>query len=218
MEEHGLHNALGVDPYTGYDICLRAVEMSGGILLPPVPLAPAGDPGYSREQLRSRKYELYPPSLWLSRELCEGIYVELMESMADIGFRVCIAFGGHWPADILLQEIERKYAGKIGTRKIWGGGTIRILDDILKQEMEKEPRIGDHGMMWETSMVAAIRPDWVEVKRAKRITECPLPSQLKGAPPDDIAYVAYANPEYGKMLLNVAAECLAKLAKEMSLD
>jgi creatinine amidohydrolase/Fe(II)-dependent formamide hydrolase-like protein len=217
MEEHGLHNALGVDPYTGYEICLRAVEISGGILFPPVPFAPAYWPGLSREQLRTGKHELYPPGLWVSCELCERLYVELMESLADLGFKVCIAFGGHWPAELLIKEIEKKFGGDIRGMKFWGGGTIEILGDAIDEGEKKKP-IGGHGMMWETSMLAAFRPDWVEVDRAARIKHSPLPSSLKKHAIKDserIAYIANANPAFGERFLNTAAEQLAKIAKEM---
>jgi creatinine amidohydrolase/Fe(II)-dependent formamide hydrolase-like protein len=215
MEEHGLHNALGTDPYTGYEICLRAVPRSGGILFPVVPFAPAYFPGLSREQLRSGQHALFPPSLWVSRELCEGIYVELMESMADLGFRVCMAVGGHAPADTLLQNIEKKYEGRIGKMKFWGGGTLRLIRDVVAEEAKKDRKIGGHGMMWETSLVMAVRSDWVDVKRAARIKESPLPSQLKNGAPEIIAHIAKANAELGNRLLNTAADRLAKLAREM---
>jgi creatinine amidohydrolase/Fe(II)-dependent formamide hydrolase-like protein len=215
MEEHGLQNALGTDPYTAYEICLRAVEISGGILFPPVPFAPAGVPGYSREELRRGEKQLYYPSLWTSRELCKQIYLELMESMADMGFKVCMANGGHWPADLLLQEIEQEKGGRIGKMKFWGGGTIRLLREALAAETQKDPTISGHGMMWETSLVMAFRPDWVDLERAQRINENPLPSQLKGQSAERMARIADANSEFGNRMLNLAAEQMAKLAQEM---
>ena len=215
MEEHGLQNALGVDPYTAYEICLRAVEISGGIVFPPVPFAPAGVPGYSREELRSGEKQLYHPSLWTSRECCKQLYVELMESIADIGFKVCMAHGGHWPADLLLQEIEQEKEGHIGQMKFWGGGTVRLLRDVLAVESEKDPTISGHGMMWETSLVMAFRPDWVDLSRAQRINENPLPSQLKGQSAEKLARIASADPEFGNRLLDIAAKRMAKLAREM---
>jgi len=93
MEDHGLHNALGADPYVAYDLCLRTADIAGGIVFPPVPFALAGIPGLSREELRSREPYTYPPSLWVSREVCEQLYLELLESLADLGFRACLAAG-----------------------------------------------------------------------------------------------------------------------------
>ncbi len=216
MEEHGLHNALGVDPYTGYEICRRALDISGGILYPLVPFAPAGWPSLSREQLRGGgPNDLFPPSLWVSTELCERIYVELMESMADLGFKVCIAFGGHWPADGLLQQIEKQHKGRIGNMKFWGGGTWRILQDVVEKKAANTPNIDGHGMMWETSLVTAFRPDWVDLERAVDIKQSPLPSQLKNESDAKIAEIANANSDFGNHLLGIAAHRLAKLATEM---
>ena len=138
-----------------------------------------------------------------------------MESMADMDFKVCIAQGGHWPADLLLQEIEQEKEGRIGEMKFWGGGTVRLLRDALAAEAAKDPTISGHGMMWETSLVMALRPDWVDLERVQRIEESPLPSQLKGQPVEKLARIAAANPEFGNRMLDLAAERMAKLAQEM---
>jgi creatinine amidohydrolase/Fe(II)-dependent formamide hydrolase-like protein len=215
MEEHGLGNALGTDLYVAYETCLRAAEISGGIVFPPVPFAPAYWPGLSRQELRNPTKELFPPSLWTSGDLCKQIYVELLESLADLGFKACVAFAGHAPADALLQQIEKELGGRIGAMKFWGGGTVSILRDHLEDEAKKSPLGTGHGMMWETSLVMAIRPDWVDLPRARRIKESPLPSQLKDQPQEKLDFIATANAELGNRAINLAAERAAKLAREM---
>ncbi len=70
--------------------------------------------------------------------------------------------------------------------------------------------------MWETSMIGAVRSDFVDVARAARIMDSPLPSHLKvHASPEEIAHIVDANPEFGNRLLNIAAERIAKVAMEM---
>lgn len=214
MEEHGLQNALGTDLYAAYETCLRAVEISGGIVFPPVPFAPAAN--YSHAELRSGKKELFPPSLWTSRELCRQIYVELLESLADLGFKSCIAFGGHAPADSLLQEIEKELGGCVGKMKFWGGGTVRILRDHMSEEAKLHPLGTGHGMMWETSLVMAMHADWVDLPRARRIKQNKLPSQLKKQAQERLDYIATnANAELGNRALCLAAQRAAKLARDM---
>jgi len=214
MEEHGLQCALATDLYAAYEICLRAVEISGGIVFPPVPFAPAA--GLSRAELRSGTKELFPPSLWVSRELCRQIYIELLESMADMGFKSCIAFGGHGPADGLLCEIDKEFGGSMRGMKFWGGGTVSILSDHMRDEAKTHPLGSGHGMMWETSLVMALRSDWVDLPRARRIRENKLPSQLKKQPQERLDYIAtHANAELGNRALNLAAERAAKLARDM---
>ncbi len=219
MEEHGLHNALGVDLHIAYDICLRAVALSGGILFPPVPFVPAGSPALSREALRSGKHDLFPPSLWVSRELCETLYVELLESLADLGFKVCIALGGHGPAFLLLREIEKQRQGRVGDMKFWGGSERVSLDAIGIGRTRPEDRdLAVHAGMLETSLIAACRPDWVDLKRVERTLSSPLPLQLKASTREQIALVAGANPEFGEARLRVVSERIAAHAQELLKD
>lgn len=215
MEEHGLHNALGTDLYAAYEVCLRAAKIAGGIVFPPVPFGVAGVPGYSRSELRSGDCRLFPPSLWTSRELCKQLYIELLESLADLKFKACIAFGGHWPCDLLLQEIEKELGGRVGTMRFWGGGTCSILRDVMAEQSKKNPASAGHGTMWETSLVMAMHPDWVDLSRARRIKDHPLDSQLKGQSQKVIDCIATANVELGNQMLDTAAHRAARLAQGM---
>jgi creatinine amidohydrolase/Fe(II)-dependent formamide hydrolase-like protein len=215
MEEHGLQNALGVDPTTAYEICLRAVKISGGIVFPLVPFAPAYVPGLSRRELRDKSKELFLPSLWTSGELCKQLYIELLESLADIGFKSCIAFSGHAPGDALLQQIDKELSGKVGGMRFWGGGTVSILRDHLRELAKQYPLGMGHGMMWETSIMMALNPDWVDVSRAKRVKNYSRPSQLSKQPDKNLDDIANANAELGNREINLAAERAAKIAREM---
>jgi hypothetical protein len=134
--------------------------------------------------------------------------------MSDMGFKSCIAFCGHWPGDMVLQEITKEKDGHIGTMKFWGGGTS-ILEDVWSTEAEKDPGINGHGMMDETSMNMAVRKDWVDLPRSKRINESSISSQLKGQPQVKLDKIASANVEFGNRMLNIAAERIAKIAKNM---
>ncbi len=61
----------------------------------------------------------------------------------------------------------------------------------------------------------AFRPNWVDLSRAQHINENPLHSQLKGQSAEKLARIASENPEFGNRLLDIAAEQMAKLAREM---
>lgn len=215
MEEHGLHMALGNDWIQMYEVCLRAAEITGGIVYPTVPFAPAGFPGYSREELRSGEHELYSPSLWVSRELCENLYVELMESLADMGFKVCIALGGHAPADALLGEIEEKRGARIGDMYFYGGGTIDLLRDEIGRLAKEDPTRGGHGGMWESSLVMAVNPEWADLSRVEAVMDAPFPSQLKKMRPENLARTRDANPEFGEKLLTLAVDLAVARARDL---
>jgi creatinine amidohydrolase/Fe(II)-dependent formamide hydrolase-like protein len=214
-EEHGLHNPLGTDLWQGYEICQRAAEITGGIVFPMIPFAPAHIPGFTRQELRSGEKKLFPPSLFVSRELCELAYTEVLEGVADMGFKACIAVGGHWPADLLLQEITKCYEGVIRGMKFWGGGTVSLLGPFLADLAKSDPLAGGHGTLWETSLVMAIRPDLVDLPRAERILANPLASQLQANSPEVIAHIAQANREFGEQSLQAAVEAAVKHAREL---
>ena len=213
MEEHGLHNPMGTDFYQGYEVCLRAVEISGGILFPPLPFGPAAR--LSRSELRSGTLRLYPPSLWTSRELCRQIYIELLEAMADLKFKVCVAFGGHVPCVWILQEIHKELGGRIGPMRFLVGDPSILIADVLRNEYKKHPLGRGHGLMLETSLIAAAHPSLIDLPRAKRIKDKPLDSQLKVNSQEQLDYIANANAETGNLLLNAMAQSLAKLARGM---
>jgi len=213
VEEHGLHNPLGTDLFQGYEVCLRAVEISGGIVYPPIPFGPGGHPALSRSELRSGTKYMYPPSFCVSREVCKQLYIETLETLADLKFKSCIAFGGHWPCDFLLQEIQRELGGRVGPMRFWGGGMCSIIPDIM--DGKKNPLGVGHGMMLETSLMMAMYPELVDLPRAKRLKDNPFVSQIKNEPQEKTDYIAAANAECGNMQFNTAARRVAKLAVEM---
>jgi len=215
MEDHGLHNALGVDPVVAYHVCLRAAEISGGIVFPAVPFAPAGIPGLSRDELRSGKHQLFYPSLWVSRELCQRIYLELLESLADLGFKSCVALGGHYPALLLISEIEEQCGGRIAKMRFSSGRSYVGPPAAEESGPEADSRAEGHGLMKETSMFAAICPECVDLSRAPYTMESPIPSQLQEASAESIAYLQKATPEVGRRLIAREARRLAALAREM---
>jgi len=215
MEEHGLHLALGTDWIQTYEVCLRAAEITGGIVFPQVPFAPAGLPSWSREELRSGAHEIYRPSLWVSRELCEALYVEMLESMADVGFKVCIALAGHAPADVLLREIEQEKGGRIADMLFYGGGTGDLLSEEFARMRERDPALSGHGCMWETSLVMAIEPGWADLARAERVVDAPFASQLQEAPWERLERIKDANAEYGERLLGIAVAGAIARARDL---
>jgi creatinine amidohydrolase/Fe(II)-dependent formamide hydrolase-like protein len=213
-EEHGLHNPLGTDLWPPYEVCLRAAEITGGIIFPLIPFAPAYFPGLSRAELRARDKELFPPSLFVSRELCELAYLEVLEGMADMGFKACIALAGHAPADKLMRDLTEEHGGRIGNMRFFGAGTYSLLSDFLA-ELNRDGISGGHGCMWETSLMMALAPDKVHLPRAQEILQNPLKSQLQANSPEVIAQIAHANAELGEESLRRLVDTVAQKASEL---
>lgn len=214
-EEHGLHNPLGMDMWPPYEVCLRAAGITGGIVFPLIPFAPAYFPGLSREEMRSGEKELYPPSLFVSRELCELAYTEVLEGMADMGFRAAIAIAGHAPADKLMQDMTEAHGGVIRGMKFFGAGTYSLLTDFLADLGRLMPGSTGHGTMWETSMLMATAPGYVDLPRAERILADPRPSQLQANSAETIAQIQNADVHLGSESLCLVVDKLVAKAAQL---
>jgi creatinine amidohydrolase/Fe(II)-dependent formamide hydrolase-like protein len=215
VEEHGLQCVLGVDPLTAHEVCLRAAALSGGIVHPPIYLAPAYIPGFSRKQLRAKERELYPPSLWVSRDACELVYTELMESMADLGFKVCVAVGGHYPAQLLLEAIHEKTGGRIGDMRLWCGGIYGLVQEVFPDITTTAPELFGHGLRWETSNVLSLDAAFADLARVGRIKNSSFVSQLKRLPDAHLARVKDASAAFGNDFYDRAAARLAEVARDL---
>lgn len=214
-EEHGLHNPLGMDMWPPYEVCLRAAKLTGGIVFPLIPFAPAYFPGLSREEMRAGEKELYPPSLFVSRELCELAYTEVLEGMADMGFKAAVALAGHAPADKLLQDMTEQHNGVIRGMPFFGAGTYSLVQDFLAELAQERPGSTGHGTMWETSLLMATAPGYTDLSRATRILQDPRPSQLQANSPEVIARIQEANAELGEKTLQLTVERVVAKAKEL---
>ena len=177
MEYHCAHGALGMDPVKGYEMCLRAAAISGGIVYPMVPFAPSvavGPEGFimdkpaNRDDIRSSAKIGYP-SIYTSMEVCEKLFYELFESFAeDIGFKVCVFMGSHGPAGELAKKIALKNPVFKGM-KIIMASSLSHNQDLVEAEYKRLgiPRIS-HGGMWESAMFMACNPEFVNPEKLKK--------------------------------------------------
>jgi creatinine amidohydrolase/Fe(II)-dependent formamide hydrolase-like protein len=213
VEYHGPHGALGMDYLKGYEICLRAVEISGGIVYPVLPIAPGGNPLMNRDKLRAISKISYP-SVFTSAELCEKLYAELFETFAeDIGFKVCVVMGSHGPAGILAKKIAAENPSLKGM-KIIAAGSLSHNQDLIKAEYARLgiPRIS-HGGMWESAMLMVSNPELVDPEKLKAVPPGPAEeySDKKYGPHTRPHYgeISKVSREFGERLIQTAAERIA---------
>jgi len=137
VEYHCHHCALGVDLIKGHEMCLRAAAISGGIVFPMIPIAPAGGDHLSnRDEIRQIAYASHP-SVFTSLDVCEKLYYELFESFAeDIGFKVCVAMGSHGPAGALAKKIAEANPVFKGM-KIIMAGSLSHNQDLVEAEYKR---------------------------------------------------------------------------------
>ena len=192
MEYHCAHAALGIDPIKGYEMCLRAAEISGGIVFPMMSIAPnvaAGPKGFimnkpaNRTDIR-KMAEISYPSIYTSMEVCEKLYTELLENFSeDIGFKVCVLMGSHGPAGDLSRKIARENPVVKGMKIISAGSLTHNADLVAAEYKRLGIANSGHGGMWEAAMFMATNPEYVN------------PEKLKDAVPG--AYEKYMFKNYG---------------------
>lgn len=218
VEYHWPHGGLGMDLLKGYEICLRAAEISGGIVYPAVPVAPGGNPPLNREELRARG-KLFSPGIFISVEACEMLYSELLEAFAeDIGFKVCVIMGSHAPAGKLAKKIAGE-GKQIKGMKVISAGSMTHNRDVLNEEYRKlgieKPR---HGGMWESAMLMASNPEFVDPEKIKNAPygeyeKHTIEKHGSGKIPS-YEEISKVSREFGVRLVQAAAERIAAEALE----
>lgn len=212
MEYHGLQNTLGIDPAKAYEICLRAATISGGVVFPLVPFAPGG--GYPPCKSRAELHQLAPEhvhTLCTGVETCVQLYTELFESLADRGFKSCVAFGGHGPAGALLKKIEKDFDGRMHNMRFATYTSTSFIADLVKAT-----GLGyGHGGMWETSMNMAVNPEFVDLSRTNGPANGVWPADCQKFPDKLLEAVMQSNLEFGNKLVDVSAQAVAEAALKL---
>ena len=174
VEFHEECNALGIDPLKGYEWCLAAAEITGGIVFPMIPFAPGGRPPFmSAEAIRQRRFKDIPfgeyrpqphiyPTIITSREVCRALYLELMEIFAlELDFKLFVFFGSHGPAGAMIKELTAEMGGTVHGMEVMAVGSLDYNRDVIDKFYEEHDikRI-NHGGLWETAINYAINPEY----------------------------------------------------------
>ena len=189
LEYHEECNILGLDTNKGYDWCLGAAEITGGVVFPMLPIAPAGHrPHMNREQLRAiyskphfreeyaESFASFYPGMFFSRETCYEVYSEMLEMFAlEMKFKMCVFVGSHSPAGQLIKEIVAdangveppprgtfgRFVGDFHGMRVVAVGSFDYNRDFIVDFNEKHgiPKTF-HGGLWETALNYAIDPDY----------------------------------------------------------
>ena len=188
LEYHEECNALGIDPCKGYQWCLDAAEITGGIVFPMIPFAPEEMYPHDTHARLLEKYKdphfcdytrvpLIYPSVFTGCEVCRQLYLELLETFAlELQFKLCVFCGSHAPAGQMIKNIVReemadsfsdgdKIAGDFHGMRVMAVGTLDYNQDVLHAYYEKHniKRI-NHGGLWESSINYAINPEYFQPK------------------------------------------------------
>ncbi|MBT3267944.1 creatininase family protein [Candidatus Poribacteria bacterium] len=145
LEEHGEHLPWGLDGLKAHAACLRLAEAIGGVVLPACHMAGIhGDAVPGREAEWRRGAEAAADMLY-TQATFRALMRETFHGLANLGFRVIVAYTGHYPSvqTDALREVANECSGS-------GVAVIPFWEPLACGG-------GDHGGKWETSIFMALR-------------------------------------------------------------
>ncbi len=155
-EWHGEHLPVGLDALTAHGLCLRAATLDGGVVLPPLYYGTGGGHGhYPWTVIKAEPTEI------------EAQLLFTLERMEAFGFKLAVLFSGHF-ADTQLDMIDM-----IATYWNENGSAMTVFATAVNR-IDGLKFAPDHAGIFETTLLAAIRPDLVHIDRLKSLEEAPL--------------------------------------------
>lgn len=146
-EWHGEHLPVGLDGLTAHGLCLRAAAKDGGVVLPPLYHGTGGGHG------------AYPWTIINPR--ADEIQTQIMftlERLQTFGFKLAVLFSGHF-ADKQLSMIDG-----IATNWNLRNTALKIFSTAVDR-IENLHLGPDHAGIFETTLLAALWPDLVQIER-----------------------------------------------------
>jgi creatinine amidohydrolase len=152
LEHHGEHLPWGLDGLKAHAVCLRLAHQLGGVVLPAAHLAGIHGDCRNTDEFEFRRRHAAIGDL-LYRESTFRTYLdETFDGLANMGFRVIVAYTGHYPE--VQTRILQEAAGAFTAT---GGATVIPFWEPLACGG------GDHGGKWETSIYMALVPTGVRL-------------------------------------------------------
>ena len=186
MDFHGWHNVLGLDSIKAKRICQLAAEKSGGIVLPALSLGYDLFPNADIKNHPNKIYDTYHIDPATYQIILEQYFADIFKT----GFQKLFVLAGHYPNKDVAERASRKFSDK----HIW-----------VETEASVVGESGDHAAKWETSLMMAMFPDYVDLSKIKN-QEDPLLA-VSGEDPNQ------SSAEYGQEALNKIIQAVTDLIK-----
>jgi len=177
-EYHGFHLPLGFDAINAHELCLRAAQETGGVVLPPT-------------YWGTRGHETFEGSLLLKEGTIATLVRDVLSQLRRLRYRLIVLFTGHHPdvQGVLLKRVADEFmAANPAVR-------VEVLDPfyIYPNELGIE-----HAGKQETSMMLYLRPELVDMAKLK----------LEGALDAISKDCVEATPEFGRELVEKVVTAL----------
>ena len=234
LEWHGEHNVVGLDALKAQAICVRAAEISGGVVLPPFYWAAdwrqdLPDGSYVTGGIEyGERYHVPGSMYWLRPETYLNLLLDVYEAMRRRGFQVIVVLCGHWAKDT-LPTVQRS------------GEEFQAAHPEVKWMMVSDLELGEdvgylheHAARGETSLMLAIRPELVklelvfETDKSLRKYYAGMPEHLRRRQETQHKYIGIltaaadgsndpelASEERGRFLLETISARLAERARNL---
>lgn len=153
IEWHGHHLPVGFDGLCAHELCLRAAEKTGGLVMPPLYFGTGG--GHS-----AFPWTVMPPS-----EQIRPLLETLLTRLGDFGVKQVVLYSGHFPEEQveLIQSLATAFSKT----------NFRV--DALAPSLAKDnlPLAGDHAARFETALMLGIAPEHVFLNRLPKVQDAP---------------------------------------------
>lgn len=189
IEYHGYHNVLGLDSLKAWKICQLAAKKIGGIVFPPLYLGVDAWPGIDLKKYPNKQYDCYHLDAKHFQEVLEGYFYRMIR----ICFKKIVVLAGHYPNADVAKLAAKKFSEK----------DVKIV--IVKEPDLIEGEKGDHAGKWETSLMMALCPEYVDLKRMENKSDRLM--AVEGEDP------AESSLDYGKEMLEKMLIKIEKLLK-----
>jgi creatinine amidohydrolase len=153
-EWHGEHLPIGLDALTSHGLCMRAAEQDGGIVLPPLYYGTGGGHGE------------YPWSMMMPQPLeIEAQLAFTLRKLKSFGLKLAVLFSGHFPPE-QLDLIDRLSAAH-------GDNAMKVVAYAVNR-IEGLSIGPDHAALFETTLLAALHRELVQLNRLPSLEARPL--------------------------------------------
>jgi creatinine amidohydrolase len=155
-EWHGEHLPVGLDALTAHGICLRAAAEDGGVVLPAMHYGCGGGHG------------TYPWTIIPSDpDHIEAVLGFTLQRLEANGVRLAVLFSGHFaPTQLdMIDRIAKDWNSLNRALRVFATAVNRVVGLSLAT---------DHAGIFETTLLAALWPELVQLNRLPSLNSAPL--------------------------------------------
>jgi creatinine amidohydrolase len=207
LEWHGRHNPIGVDSIKAEQLCIKAAQLTGGVVMPAIHFAADAywDTGFGigHGMDATAGFQLPGSYYQIDNALLSKFLVNACQNYLNRGFKLIVMVSGHNPP--IQQNLMDEVCYICKTAE--GGEPVCFAMDYSLIGQGNPRRASDHAAGIETSMMLFLNPDRVKMDANKGHEREQL--GLGGVMPYD-----EATAMEGETRFHMQVEGLVKLAKD----